>query len=105
VGSSFVALKAAASLCDRGHKVSVVAPEKQPMARIFGSQLAELIAAAHWDHGVDWHVGRKVEQVTADDHEIRIERECRRRASDHEGQEMEAGDEYHQRQSHKRPWI
>ena len=64
VGGSFIGLEAAASLRDRGHKVSVVAPEKQPMARIFGSQLAELIAAAHRDHGVDWHVGRKVDQVT-----------------------------------------
>ena len=33
------------------------------MARIFGSQLAELIAAAHRDHGVDRNVGRKVDQV------------------------------------------
>jgi NAD(P)H-nitrite reductase large subunit len=40
----------------------VVAPEK-PMAHIFGSQLAELIAAAHRDQGVDRHVGRKVDQV------------------------------------------
>ena len=33
------------------------------MARIFGSQLAELIAAAYRDHGVDRNVGRKVDQV------------------------------------------
>jgi NADPH-dependent 2,4-dienoyl-CoA reductase/sulfur reductase-like enzyme/nitrite reductase/ring-hydroxylating ferredoxin subunit len=64
VGGGFIGLEAAASLRDRGCKVSVVAPEKQPMARIFGSQLAELIAAVHRDHGVDWHVGRKIEQVT-----------------------------------------
>lgn len=64
VGGSFIGLEAAASLRDRGHKVSVVTPEKRPMARIFGPQLAELIAAVHRDHGVDWHVGRKVEQVT-----------------------------------------
>jgi NADPH-dependent 2,4-dienoyl-CoA reductase/sulfur reductase-like enzyme/nitrite reductase/ring-hydroxylating ferredoxin subunit len=64
VGGSFIGLEAAASLRDRGHKVSVVAPEKQPMARIFGPELAELIAATHRDHGVDWHVGRKVDQVT-----------------------------------------
>ena len=64
VGGSFIALEAAASLRDRGHKVSVIAPEKLPMERIFGSQLAELIAAAHRDHGVDWHVGRKVDHAT-----------------------------------------
>jgi apoptosis-inducing factor 3 len=64
VGGSFIGLEAAASLRDRGHKVSVVAPEKQPMARIFGSPLAELIATAHQQHGVDWHVGRKVDQVS-----------------------------------------
>jgi NAD(P)H-nitrite reductase large subunit len=33
------------------------------VARIFGSQLAELIAAAYRDHGVDRNVGRKVDQV------------------------------------------
>jgi NADPH-dependent 2,4-dienoyl-CoA reductase/sulfur reductase-like enzyme len=60
VGGSFVALEAAASLRDRGHMVSVIAPEQQPMARIYGSPLAELIAAAHGDHGVDWQVGRTV---------------------------------------------
>jgi NADPH-dependent 2,4-dienoyl-CoA reductase/sulfur reductase-like enzyme/nitrite reductase/ring-hydroxylating ferredoxin subunit len=64
VGGSFIGLEAAASLRDRGHKVSVVVPEKQPMARIFGAELAELIAAAHRDQGVNWHVGRKVDQVT-----------------------------------------
>jgi NADPH-dependent 2,4-dienoyl-CoA reductase/sulfur reductase-like enzyme len=31
------------------------------VARTFASQLAELIAAAHRDHGVDRNVGRKVE--------------------------------------------
>ena len=66
IGSSFIGLEAAASLRDRGHKVSVVTPEKQPMARIFGSQLSNLIAATHRRHGVDWHVGRKVDQVTED---------------------------------------
>jgi apoptosis-inducing factor 3 len=66
IGGSFIGLEAAASLRDRGHEVSVVTPEKQPMARIFGSQLSNLIAATHRRHGVDWHVGRKVDQVTED---------------------------------------
>src|SRR4029077_2778814 len=45
-------------------KVSVVTPEKHPMAQIFGPQLAEMIAAAHRDHDVRWNVGRKIEAVT-----------------------------------------
>jgi apoptosis-inducing factor 3 len=65
IGGSFIGLEAAASLRDRGHSVSVIAPETEPMGRIFGPQLARLVAAVHQKHGVDWHVGRKVEEVTA----------------------------------------
>jgi apoptosis-inducing factor 3 len=71
VGGSFVGLEAAAALRDRGHTVAVVAPEAHPMAQIFGSQLAELIAAAHRDHDVEWHVGRKVEY--ASEHAVRLD--------------------------------
>lgn len=71
VGGSFVGLEAAAALRDRGHKVSVVTPEKHPMAQIFGLQLAEMIAAAHRDHDVPWHVGRKIEQATQ--HNVRLD--------------------------------
>jgi apoptosis-inducing factor 3 len=67
VGGSFIGLEAAASLRDRGYSVSVIAPESQPMARIFGSELANLVAEAHRRHGVHWYVGRKVARVT-DDH-------------------------------------
>jgi hypothetical protein len=66
IGGSFISLEAAASLSDRGCKVSVVAPEEQPMASIFGRQLAELIAATHRQHGVDWRLGRKVDRVIED---------------------------------------
>jgi apoptosis-inducing factor 3 len=41
------------------------------MAQIFGSRLAELIAAAHRDRGVQWHVGRKVEY--ASEHAVRLD--------------------------------
>jgi apoptosis-inducing factor 3 len=71
IGGSFIGLEAAASLRDRGHKVSVAAPEKCPMERVFGSQLSELIAATHRKHGVDWHVGRRVDCVTEDN--VRLE--------------------------------
>ena len=66
VGGSFIGLEVAASLQGRGCNVSVITPETRPMARIFGSELADLIADAHRRHGVDWHVGREVARVTDD---------------------------------------
>jgi NADPH-dependent 2,4-dienoyl-CoA reductase/sulfur reductase-like enzyme/nitrite reductase/ring-hydroxylating ferredoxin subunit len=66
IGGSFIGLEAAASLRDLGCNVSVIAPETQPMARIFGPELANLVAETHRRHGVDWHVGRTVARVTDD---------------------------------------
>jgi apoptosis-inducing factor 3 len=45
--------------------VTVVAPEEQPMAEIFGQQVSELIRSVHESEGVRFVLGRRVTEVTA----------------------------------------
>ena len=72
IGASFIGLEVAASLITRGLKVSVVAPEPLPLARVLGADLGTLIQRVHQERGVTFRLGRKVgaideRTVTLDD--------------------------------------
>ncbi|WP_165187498.1 FAD-dependent oxidoreductase [Caulobacter soli] len=72
VGSSFIGLEAAASLRLRGLEVHVIGPDATPLESKLGAELGGLIKAAHDQHGVRFHLGRKVdsfdgERLTLDD--------------------------------------
>ena len=64
IGASFIGLEVAASLRARQLPVTVVAPEWQPMERVLGAELGDLILGLHRDHGVDFRLGQTAAAVS-----------------------------------------
>jgi apoptosis-inducing factor 3 len=63
VGASFIGLEVAASLRARGILVDVVAPDRQPLERVMGSEVGLFIRNLHEAHGVTFHLGETVSRV------------------------------------------
>ena len=66
IGASFIGLEVAASLRARGLEVHFIAPESCPLERILGAELGRFIRALHEEHGVIFHLGHTVRQITPD---------------------------------------
>ncbi len=52
IGSGFIGLEVAASLCQRGLKVSVIGQDSLPLGKILGNELGGFIQNLHEQHGV-----------------------------------------------------
>jgi NADPH-dependent 2,4-dienoyl-CoA reductase/sulfur reductase-like enzyme/nitrite reductase/ring-hydroxylating ferredoxin subunit len=61
IGSSFIGLEAAASLRVRGLSVHVVGREAVPLESKLGSSIGALIKSVHEQNGVQFHLGRSIE--------------------------------------------
>lgn len=63
VGAGFIGLEVAAALRTRGLAVHVVAPDRQPLERVLGPELAEMVRRLHEERGVVFHLGEGVAAI------------------------------------------
>src|SRR5947207_7291024 len=75
IGASFIGLEVAASLRERKIEIAVVGKHAQPLEKILGREMANLIRETHEAHGVKFYLGRipaaiQNRQVELDDGKI-----------------------------------
>jgi len=71
LGASFIGLEAAAALRAREVEVHVAAPERAPLERIFGAEMAQFVRSLHEEHGVIFHMEQKAAAI--DGARVRLE--------------------------------
>src|SRR5215467_1964734 len=71
LGASFIGLEAAAALRAREIEVHVAAPERAPLERIFGPEMAQFVRILHEEHGVTFHLEQKATAI--DGTRVRLE--------------------------------
>ncbi len=68
MGAGFIGCEVAATARGLGSEVHVVAIDEQPMIRPLGAELGLGMRARHLKHGVDFHLGRTVQEFLGGDH-------------------------------------
>jgi len=71
LGASFIGLEAAAALRAREIEVHVAAPERAPLEKVFGSEMAQFVRLLHEEHGVTFHLEQKATAI--DGARVRLE--------------------------------
>ncbi|KMO12993.1 apoptosis inducing factor family protein [Methylobacterium indicum] len=61
VGASFIGLEVAAAMIAREKRVTVVAPDAVPLAKVLGEAVGRFVQGLHEEKGVTFRLGRKVE--------------------------------------------
>ncbi len=69
-GSGFIAMEAAASLCERGLSVTVVAPQSAPFERQLGAEVGRVFQTVHEREGIVFRLG---DEIVALDGRTRVE--------------------------------
>lgn len=68
IGAGFIGCEVAASLRSLGVPVTLVEPQRTPLASVLGEQIGELVARLHRAEGVDVRLGVGVAEVRGDGH-------------------------------------
>jgi len=63
IGASFIGLETASALRERKVETHVVAPERHPLANVFGEKVAARIRGIHEEHGVRFHLEMTVRAI------------------------------------------
>ena len=66
IGTSFIAMEAAAALTQKGLHVTVVGRETLPFANKFGDEVAKRVKALHESKGTSFHLGVEIAGIHAD---------------------------------------
>ncbi len=72
VGSGFLGCEIAASLCRRGHRVTLLSDEPAPNARRLGEEAAAELQRWLLDEGVILHMGVAVDRIERDHHGLAV---------------------------------
>ncbi len=67
IGAGFIGCEVAASLTERGVRVSLVEPAPTPLAQALGEPIGTLVARMHTANGVDVRAGIGVSEIVGDD--------------------------------------
>jgi 3-phenylpropionate/trans-cinnamate dioxygenase ferredoxin reductase subunit len=65
IGGGWIGLEVAAAARGRGAAVTVVEADALPLRRVLGDRIAEVFAGLHRRHGVTFHLGAQVREITA----------------------------------------
>lgn len=68
IGSGFIGMEASASLRQRGIDVTLISPEKIPLASKLGEPIGRMFYAIHQKNGVSFRLQRKVTAFAGPDH-------------------------------------
>ena len=66
IGAGWIGLEVAAAAREHGATVTVVETAALPLLRVLGDRVAEVFAALHREHGVEFRFGAQVERITGD---------------------------------------
>jgi NADPH-dependent 2,4-dienoyl-CoA reductase/sulfur reductase-like enzyme/nitrite reductase/ring-hydroxylating ferredoxin subunit len=66
IGASFIGMEAAFSLRTRGKNVTVIAPDKVPFEKTFGTEIGEMFQKLHETNGVKFRLGSSVKGFEGD---------------------------------------
>lgn len=66
-GAGWIGLEVAAAARGYGAEVTVVEPEATPLHQVIGPELGQVFAELHRDHGVRFHFGARLTEISGED--------------------------------------